>query len=114
MHTAAGTATHSKFSLQPKSLPHLWRSASQHAVEDVIVPLLSVLTADARPLQQVVRDMATHHLELGEWEGGKGGGEGEGEGEGDGGVKNQRKQGGGRIKDRGSGKREIGKAFYIV
>ena len=59
--------------LQPQSLSHVRGSSGQHAVEDMVVPLLCRLGAYSGLLQEVVRYMTTYHLVLGA------GREGEGE-----------------------------------
>ena len=60
--------------LQAQSLPHVRRSSSQHAVEDVVVSLFSRLRTDPGLLQEVVRHIPTHHLMLRERGGGREGG----------------------------------------
>jgi len=41
-------------------LPDVLRGAGTQAIEDVVVPLLSALSADPRLLQQVMRHKAAH------------------------------------------------------
>ena len=68
---------------QTQCLSHLRSGPCQHAVEDMVVPLLCRLGTDPGPLQQIVGDMTSHHLMLREREGGREGGR---EGEREGGV----------------------------